>query len=371
MNVSLKNIDAVSTLLKVEIEKNDYAEAWNKSLRSLRQKVEMKGFRKGMVPFGLVKKIYGKQTLLEEINKLVSESTTAYLRDNKVNFLGDPIPNETEQKTIDFDTDENFEFCFDLALKPEFEVEISKNDTLSTYRVVISDEDTDKQVDLYWKNYGSYKKADEGEDNDPALQQPAEMNQEFFDRIFGPGIVKDEADFREHVKKSLSKEYEYEFDYILRNDIHKMLMEKAGDLVFADSILKRWLLLSNEKSTSESIEKEYPKVCRDLKYQLVKGKLVEKYGIRVEKNEIEYMAKLSVSRQLAQQGMYPVPEDTLESYTKDLLQNEEAVNNLIERIKDEKVVMLVKDTITIVEQEVTTEEYKKIMEEQKMKKESV
>ena len=106
MNVSLKNNDAVSGIVKLEIVKADYADQVDKSLRSLRQKANVPGFRKGMVPMGMVKRMYGKHVLVEEINKLVSENLFKYIRENDLHILGEPMPNETEQKPLDFDKEE-------------------------------------------------------------------------------------------------------------------------------------------------------------------------------------------------------------------------------------------------------------------------
>ena len=98
MNVSLQNIDKVSTLLTVKLEKADYQEKVDKSLKNFRQKAQIPGFRKGMVPMSLVKKMYGKSVLAEEVNKLLSDSVYKYIQDNKVNILGEPLPNETSRK---------------------------------------------------------------------------------------------------------------------------------------------------------------------------------------------------------------------------------------------------------------------------------
>jgi FKBP-type peptidyl-prolyl cis-trans isomerase (trigger factor) len=125
MNVSLQNIDKVSALLTVKLEKADYQEKVDKSLKSFRQKAQIPGFRKGMVPMSLVKKMYGKSALAEEVNKLLSETVYKYIQDNKVNILGEPLPNEDKQQEIDFDTMEEFEFLFDIALAPEFKAEVS------------------------------------------------------------------------------------------------------------------------------------------------------------------------------------------------------------------------------------------------------
>ena len=175
MNVSLKNNDAVSGIVKLEIVKADYADQVDKSLRSLRQKANVPGFRKGMVPMGMVKKMYGKHVLVEEINKLVSENLFKYIRENDLHILGEPMPNETEQKPLDFDKEEDFEFCFDVALAPEINIELSKNDKLPFYQVAIDEEMLNNQVNAYRSNFGSYDKVDEVEEKDMVKGTVAEL----------------------------------------------------------------------------------------------------------------------------------------------------------------------------------------------------
>lgn len=166
MNVSLKNIDAVSGIVKVEIVKNDYSDKVEKGLRNFRQKANVPGFRKGMVPMGLVKKMYGKSVLLEEVNKLVSENLFGYIRDNQLNVLGEPMPSLTEQKEIDFETQEDFEFSFDVALAPEIKIELNKEDKLPYYHITVNDEMVNKQIDSYKANFGSYDQVEDVEEKD-------------------------------------------------------------------------------------------------------------------------------------------------------------------------------------------------------------
>ena len=108
MNVSLQNIDKVSAELTVKLEKADYQEKVDKELKTLRQKVDMPGFRKGMVPASLVKKMYGKSVIAEVVNKALQEAIYNYIKENKVNMLGEPLPNEEKQQNIDFDTMDEF-----------------------------------------------------------------------------------------------------------------------------------------------------------------------------------------------------------------------------------------------------------------------
>ena len=149
MNISLQNVDKVSALLTVNIEKADYQEKVEKVLKTYRQKANIPGFRKGMVPMSLIKKQFGKSVTAEEVDRLMQEKVNEYIRENKVNMLGMPLPNEEKMPVIDFDTQENFEFVFDIALAPEFKAEITENDTLDYYTITVSDEMVQSQVDMY------------------------------------------------------------------------------------------------------------------------------------------------------------------------------------------------------------------------------
>ncbi len=178
MNVSLQNIDKVSALLTVKLEKADYQERVDKALKHLRQKAQMPGFRPGMVPMGLVKKMYGKSVLAEEVNKLLSETVYKYIQDNKVNMLGEPLPNEEKQPTIDFDTMEDFEFVFDIALAPDFKVEVSKDDKVDYYNIEVTEEMVNNQVKAYKQRNGKYEKVETYADNDMLKGLLAELDEE-------------------------------------------------------------------------------------------------------------------------------------------------------------------------------------------------
>ena len=145
MNISLQNIDKVSGKLTVKLEKADYQDKVEKALKTFRQKAQMPGFRPGMVPMGLIKKQYGTAAKAEEINKQLQDSVYNYLKENNVNMLGEPLPSET-QDTIDFATQDDFEFEFDIALAPEFTVALDSNDHVAYYRIEANDELIDRQV---------------------------------------------------------------------------------------------------------------------------------------------------------------------------------------------------------------------------------
>lgn len=166
MNVSLQNVDKVSAVLTAKIAKADYHDNVEKALKNFRQKAQMPGFRKGMVPMSLVKKMYGKSVIAEEVNKVLQEGVYNYIRENKVNMLGEPLPNEEKQAAIDFDTMEEFEFVFDIALAPEFKAELSAKDKVNYYTIEVSDEMVENQVKNYTQRNGKYEQVDAYQDND-------------------------------------------------------------------------------------------------------------------------------------------------------------------------------------------------------------
>ena len=174
MNISLQNVDSVSAVLTVQIEKADYQEKVEKALKTLRQKVNMPGFRKGMVPAGLIKKQYGVSVLAEEIDKLLQEKVFEYIRENKVNMLGTPLPKENQ---VNFETEENFEFSFDIALAPEFNVELSANDNVDYYDINVTDEMVDQQVKMYTQRTAKYEKVEDYQDNDMLKGLLAELDE--------------------------------------------------------------------------------------------------------------------------------------------------------------------------------------------------
>jgi len=175
MNIVRKDLDLNNAIVTLSIEKADYTEKVDKKLRETRKKANIPGFRPGMVPAGLIKKMYGKQMVAEEINKMVSDQLYNYIRENNVNLLGEPLPNVTEQKVIDFDTQEDFEFVFDLGIAPEFEVELTKKDKVKFYTITVSDEMIENQVKSYTGRYGKYIQEEVVEEKDMLKGELLEM----------------------------------------------------------------------------------------------------------------------------------------------------------------------------------------------------
>lgn len=201
MNIVRKDIDSANATLSLSIEKADYSEKVEKTLRDYRKKANIPGFRPGMVPMNLLKKMYGKSILAEEINKLITDELYKYIRENNVNILGEPLPNETEQKEIDFATQEDFEFIFDLGFAPEFDVELTKKDKVKFYQISPSEEMINNQVKSYTGRYGKYLQEEVVDANDMVKGLLLELADgkineagiEVKDAVLTPAYIKDEA----------------------------------------------------------------------------------------------------------------------------------------------------------------------------------
>ncbi|MCF0206140.1 MAG: trigger factor [Bacteroidales bacterium] len=177
----LKNqIDELNLTLTINVSKEDLTENIEKTLKEYRQKAEIRGYRRGNAPLGLIKKMYGKAVLADELNKFVGKSLSDYIENEKLDILGEPLPNEGT-KTLDLDADEKFEFIFDLGIAPAFDVKLTKRDKFCKYSIVPAESDIEKQIENYKNQYGKYtdqKKADEKSLLTGCLMQIAEDGSE-------------------------------------------------------------------------------------------------------------------------------------------------------------------------------------------------
>ena len=166
MNITRENIDDLNAVLKVKIEKADYEDKVETVLKDYRKKATIKGFRPGMVPIGLVKKMYGRAVQIEEINKAVTENIQKYITDEKLEILGDPLPITDEQDKIDFETQEEFTFTFELGLSPVVELKLSKKNKVSQYEIIIDEKMKNDYLENYTRRYGELRKAEITEEKD-------------------------------------------------------------------------------------------------------------------------------------------------------------------------------------------------------------
>ena len=166
MKISFECADKINGLLTMTIEPADYQEKVEKTLKDYRKKAQIPGFRPGNVPMGLVKKQYGTAVKVDEVNKLMGEKLYEYIRENKIQMLGDPLPNTEKQKPQDFENDGDLTFVFDIAVAPEFEAKLSGHDKIPYFTIAIDDKLIDQQVQMYASQGGEFTKAEVFSGND-------------------------------------------------------------------------------------------------------------------------------------------------------------------------------------------------------------
>lgn len=165
MNISFENPDKVNGLMTLTVEEADYKENVEKTLKDYRKKANYPGFRPGMVPMGLIKKQFGTSAKMDAINKLVGEQIYKYVQDNKIQMLGEPLPSET-QDAQDLEKDGPYTFKFDIAVAPEFKIELNGKNKIDYYNIMVDDKLIDRQVEMFASRSGSYEKAETFEGND-------------------------------------------------------------------------------------------------------------------------------------------------------------------------------------------------------------
>lgn len=166
MKITQKNVDDLTMVVTMNIEKDDYKEKTKKILSDYRKNADIKGFRKGMAPMGMIEKMHGKSAMLDAVNNLISDGLNNYITDNKINILGEPLPHEDEKKNIDWENDTEFEVSFDLAIAPKIELELSSKDKITYYEPNITDEEKAKFRSNLLRQFGTLVNTDAIEEDD-------------------------------------------------------------------------------------------------------------------------------------------------------------------------------------------------------------
>ena len=352
----LKDLKAVVT---ITIEPADYQEEVAKQLKQVRQKAQMPGFRPGMVPAGLVKKMYGKGILADVLNKLVGENLQKHIEDNKLQVLGDPLPNNELTKNIDLDHEDTFTFAFDIAVAPEFDAKLSGKNKINEYTIEVTDEMVQKQVEAYANRFGEYTPEDK-EKGIKAEVKPAAIDAELFAKVFGDNAPKDEAEFRARVKADIEKSMAEDSKYRFGLDLKDAIMKKMEKVEFPIDFLKRWVLATNEKMTQEELDKDFDKMLDELKWHLAKDQLMKEYKVDVQKEDVEAYAKEIARMQFMQYGLMQIEDEYLTNYANEFLKNENQLRGVVERVVENKIYEALKGIVKVEPKTISQEDFGKL-----------
>jgi trigger factor len=160
MNISFEAPDKINGLMTITLEKDDYQGEVEKTLKDYRKRANVPGFRPGQTPMGLIKRQYGAAVKVDVVNKMLGEKLYGYVRENKIQMLGEPLPSD-QQKPLNFESEEPLEFKFDIAVAPEFKAALSGKDKVDYYNITVDDKLIDQQVEMYQSRAGQYEKVEQ------------------------------------------------------------------------------------------------------------------------------------------------------------------------------------------------------------------
>ena len=159
MNISFEAPDKINGLMTITLETADYQPEVEKTLKDYRKRANIPGFRPGQAPMGMIKRQFGPSVKVETINKMLGEKLYEYVRENKIQMLGEPLPSD-KQEQLDFESDQPLTFKFDIAVAPEFEAKLSGKDKVPYYNITVDDKLIDQQVEMYQSRSGHYEKVE-------------------------------------------------------------------------------------------------------------------------------------------------------------------------------------------------------------------
>ncbi len=428
--------------LTVKLTKDDYQEKVDKSIKDYAKKANLKGFRPGKVPPQVITRMYGKSIKVDEINNMLSHAVTDYIRENKIQIVGDPLPNREQAEAIDWDTQTDFEFVYDLGMATDFEVDLSEIAAVPHYTITADEKEVEDSIgklrdrfsdpinpeiselgdtlfgelkqessefttntaiptkrvkEAHRAKFLGVKKDDEivfdiqdtFEDeaaiahvtgkkkenvseltgdftfvvNDITRTAPAELNQEFFDKVLGPGSVTSEEDFRVEVAKIIEENYARETETMLRRDLEKALLDEIEIDLPAD-FLKDWLERTNEgKFTRKQVEEQFEDFQKSLKLSLIKNRIAEKADLKVEYPEIMAYTKNMMRGQFGMYGNDDSMDEVIERVASGYLADREKDNysTVFNQVFDLKVLDVIQDEVATEERTIDVEEFEKMV----------
>lgn len=449
MNITKEQIDELNAVVKIALSPDDYQPKVEKAIKEYAKKANIPGFRPGKAPAGIIKKMYGKAILADEVNRLLFDSIYEYIEKEKLEILGNPMPkNDTE---VNWDNPSNMEFNYRLGLAPKFEVKLSADKSFDYITIKVDDEMVNEQIKYMRERYGKIVQAEESQEddmlmgmfeqldadgnvleggikksstifirrvedeatkksliglkkgdtinlnphkvwadnavlarmlgveeaiakdlngnfkftvNDISRVEPADLNQEFFDKIYGEGNITSEEQMREKIIAEIKAYYNNESERKFFNDVVTYLMNEIN-FNLPDEFLKSWMLTVSEKPvTPEQLEADYPSYTRGLKWQLIENKIVIDHNLQATSEDLLEFTKQYLKERFMSYGHFNVTDEELNQAVRKVLQNQEEARKLYDQIVVKKMQELFKKTFKLVEKELPQKEFFEVIYKQ-------
>lgn len=436
MDITLdKKDDQLNAILTVNLTEADYAPAVDAKLKEYSKKAQIKGFRPGKVPATLVRKMYGKGILADEINALLGKAVDGYIKDNKLKILGEPLP---LANNIDLDAQKDYAFQFELGLLPEFELPADQSVSVDRHKVDLDENTLNETYEQIGRQFGEnsepeaseagdyltgkLKKADEEGDGRPVMlptnklkngadkfvgvkagdvvtfnlqdafgdekairnftgfskdeaaavegeytltvekitrSAAPEHNQDLFDKVFGKDIVTSKEEYEAKVRSTVQENYDRESDNLVNRQIIDKMLESTT-IEIPKEFFKKWLLRANEgKLTAEQIEAHYDDYEKELKWSLIRNKVVEEQGLKVSNEEIVDRTMQKILGQFNME-MTPELEESVRGFADNYLRQENGKNYVqeYEAILAEKVLENLRGKVVVNDNPITAEDFR-------------
>lgn len=442
MNITHESTGELTATLKVEVSESDYIESVNKKLKEYQRKSNMPGFRPGKVPFGMIKKLYGHATMLDEVNNIVSKEITSYIHKKELKIIGYPLPDYEKGGHIDFGSQPDFELFYEMGFRPDFELRFSDEIILDYFKIKCSEDDLENEIIQLKQTYGQFinpELSEQGDWIDGNFEQlgengqplgdgisvknyinpsslhtedqkarftglkkgdqvifnirevfpdnkdiahllkvkaskaheiagmfsftvsqisrmiPAEVNEDLFNRVFPETEDMNETKFRNLLRSSVEYRREPESDRKFFEDAKEKLFELHSFSLPEDFLKKLMLERSEEKITAEDIEKDFPDLIRNLKWDIIRERIFEKFDIKVTEDEKRNL----VMRYFEQHaGMdLAVHDNRIKDSIDKILSNEEESEKIENQLLSSKLLTIMKNTFTLRTKEVTLGEF--------------
>lgn len=451
MQINRVQTDTLTEKIIIEIQAEDYMPEVEKALKKHAAKADIKGFRKGQVPVGVIKKMYGNALLGEELNRILEQKLFAYIDDEKLEILGQPLPLNEAPVQPDIQNPSAYTFEYEVGIQPKFELtHIANKPSYTQDSIIIDDVMLDEEVDALRKRFGKNENPDTLEENDivyvdvkevnddgsekenayfnttsfnvnmligddkaafmklkkgdslvlnifsafdksredvkkyilnakeeqyEALGDfykvtvsntnrlvPAQLDEAFFAEAYPGDEIKTEDAMRDKIKADLKAYFDKSTTQGVLQDLAKDLIEKT-DMQFPESFLKRWIKVGNSKTISdEQIETEFPAFIKQLKWDLICGKVAKENNFQVSAEDIKAYTRQMVQSQLLQYGLGYMPDEQLDNFGKRYMEDKKHIQRTHELLLEEKILNHLKQFIVIEEKPISLNDYNKMME---------
>ena len=428
MNISHQKIDDINAKITVDLAPEDYNPAVDKAIKDQAKKAKLPGFRPGMVPVGHIRRTFGKSILFDEINRVVNEKISAYITEQKLEVLGQPLPVDEDDAKYNWDFKDTFSFNYEIGLAPEFEIPFAADSEFTEYDIKADAATLEERIKNLRRSYGKMtnpevseegdvlyaelkqdkeegiekttsvrtdiiedakiKKSLAGLKKDDAVKidvkkafnvadlarilgvteeeaenldvtnfqltvkninrlEEADLNQEFFDKLFAANEVTTEEQFNAKVKEEVENLFKQNSAQKLRNDMYTFGMDKVN-VKFPEEFLKRWLKATNPNLSGEEIEEGFADFLNNLKWTIIENRIVTANNLEVKYDEVVDLAKERIYAQIKMYNINEEPtEEQLSQFAMQLLSDREQANRLFEEVKALKVYDHLKTTVKI------------------------